>query len=305
MSLTTRTLALLSMLSVAACSAQAGDPPESTEPAESSEEALTAASLAGEYRATVDRKLFERDDSSNRWDYWELSIVDTGNGQCSYSARTVDIDCGTPCGRNDIDDPANQSVHEGACTVDQGGSSLTLLGTFGAKYDHVEVGFKVKRRSNGRLELTAKHDGVKQTFDKVGSAPKPRVRDFATVAGVAYARDGHDNNYASMFELSPGDNQTPRPQATQKALSTKADIQASLAKCVFISNGAYGQHISSSKQASLAAKLAGQIFGVRSPQTKYFEIGNASNTGDIITSGCVFRMEEGGYRLELDGASFD
>jgi hypothetical protein len=108
-----------------------------------------------------------------------------------------------------------------------------------------------------------------------------------------------------MIVLDPDTHQLPHQGATTKQLFSKSDIAASLAKCVFMTKGAYGPHITAGKQDELSSKLANALMGIRKPQTKYLQLDNATNTGDIITSGCIFRMEEDGYRVELDGASFD
>lgn len=268
---------------------------------------LSRTSIGGTYHASPATQSFVRDDGRQVWDFFDLTVTRLAGDDCTYEAKVVDIDCGSGCSADDMEDPANRSAFEGACKVDEGKQTLTLLSLHGSEYGHDDVVYRYAQEGGElRLSLLTGSGDHAQALVRTGSAPAPAARDHVFVAGAAYAMRGEDNNYVATFEVQPGWHTSAQPTLVRKELFSASELEGALAECVFMRSGAYGEHIEAATQSELAANLAKGLLDVRTPTMKFFhETGISSFVGNVFEAPCTFAVVDGGYLLRVESASHD
>lgn len=199
------------------------------------------------------------------------------------------------------------------------GVQILVTSLIAAHSDREILTVKVKRTGGGAPELdtyvvnaeTYGGDpcmiyGLQRQSQAIDIGGYDSPEDMLTTMAVDYELAGKDNNYAASLLVKKSDERVAGKLDEIVALESANEVRAALKDCVFMTKGAYGEHISADTQDYLAERYTFELMDLAT--THMLSLGKQSflaADGDIINSPCSLTIGRGDDLLILDAHSFD
>lgn len=148
--------------------------------------------------------------------------------------------------------------------------------------------------------------GLQAQSDAVDLGAYASPEDLLTEMAAAYELAGQINNYAPSLKIAKSDARAVEAYDAVVLLDTQEEMRAALKECVFMTKGAYGEHITAERADELAYRFAPELQSLA--ESWLMTIGKQSilaADGDLIDSGCSLTLGVGAHLLILDAHSFD
>ncbi|MEZ4743372.1 MAG: hypothetical protein R3B45_13155 [Bdellovibrionota bacterium] len=192
---------------------------------------------------------------------------------------------------------------------------METIGEFFAYYDFSESQhrfiFGFEAFNQGLItqlhEITINHNGSKGVANINGeiealtcsSTSEAETNAFKTMLDLSlkYETMGQDNNYIELSDSLPTNGNTIH-------LYGKKNLVKALQKCLFIKEGAYGQHITSEQQSTLTNNFLNAMKNIK--PLGFILHKDTALVDDIVNSNCVIEIKLNKNRsLFMDAHSFD